>query len=218
MREPAVQRSPLSEKIVNSAASSARSRSASSKISTGDLPPSSIDSFLSPAMRHDPLAGHRAAGEGNRAHVGMPDQRLAGVAAVAVHDVEHTRRHAGIERQRAQPVRGQRRKLRHLQHCGVAEREARRDLPRRGHERHVPRRDQRAHADRLDQRVVEHGAIDRIATRRPCASRPPRNRRNSPRRAGSAGARSGGWAARCRRSRATRARARRARSARPAGA
>ncbi|MNL44979.1 hypothetical protein D3C87_1675910 [compost metagenome] len=48
MREPAVQRSPFSEKIVNKAASSARSTSASSKISTGDLPPSSIEYFLMP--------------------------------------------------------------------------------------------------------------------------------------------------------------------------
>ncbi|MNE75074.1 hypothetical protein D3C80_1711990 [compost metagenome] len=50
MRLPAVQRSPFSEKMVNSAASSARSRSASSKISTGDLPPSSIEYFLRPAV------------------------------------------------------------------------------------------------------------------------------------------------------------------------
>ncbi|VFS73749.1 Uncharacterised protein [Pseudomonas aeruginosa] len=49
MRLPAVQRSPFSEKMVNRAASSARSRSASSKTSTGDLPPSSIEYFLIPA-------------------------------------------------------------------------------------------------------------------------------------------------------------------------
>ena len=50
MREPAVQRSPLMEKMVNRAASSARSISASSKISTGDLPPSSMEYFFSPAF------------------------------------------------------------------------------------------------------------------------------------------------------------------------
>lgn len=50
MREPAVQRSPLIEKMVNNAASSARSMSASSKISTGDLPPSSMENFFSPAL------------------------------------------------------------------------------------------------------------------------------------------------------------------------
>ena len=49
MREPAVQRSPLLEKIMNSAASSARSRSASSKTTKGDLPPSSMLNFFRPA-------------------------------------------------------------------------------------------------------------------------------------------------------------------------
>ena len=49
----------------------------------------------------------------------------------------------------------QRRELAHLQHRGVAEGEAGRDLPGRGHERHVPRRDQRAHAHRMEQRVVQ---------------------------------------------------------------
>ncbi len=50
MREPAVQRSPLIEKMVKRAASSARERSASSNTSTGDLPPSSRDSFFRPAV------------------------------------------------------------------------------------------------------------------------------------------------------------------------
>ncbi len=49
MRLPAVQRSPLLEKIMNTAASSARSRSASSKITNGLLPPSSMLNFFSPA-------------------------------------------------------------------------------------------------------------------------------------------------------------------------
>src|SRR2546429_6829037 len=46
---PAVQRSPLLEKIMNTAASSARSKSASSKITKGLLPPSSMLNFLRPA-------------------------------------------------------------------------------------------------------------------------------------------------------------------------
>ncbi len=49
MREPAVQRSPLFEKIMNTAASIARSQSASSNTTNGLLPPSSIENFLSPA-------------------------------------------------------------------------------------------------------------------------------------------------------------------------
>ena len=43
-------RVPLIEKMVNSAASSARSISASSKISTGDFPPSSMEYFFRPAF------------------------------------------------------------------------------------------------------------------------------------------------------------------------
>ena len=51
MRLPAVQRSPLLLKIMNTAASSARSKSASSKITKGLLPPSSMLNFFSPAAR-----------------------------------------------------------------------------------------------------------------------------------------------------------------------
>ena len=49
MREPAVQRSPLLEKIMNTAASSARAKSASSKTTKGLLPPNSIENFFRPA-------------------------------------------------------------------------------------------------------------------------------------------------------------------------
>src|SRR5258706_14577220 len=47
-REPAVQRSPLLEKIMNTAASSARDRSASSNTTKGLLPPNSMENFLRP--------------------------------------------------------------------------------------------------------------------------------------------------------------------------
>ena len=50
MREPAVQRSPLFEKIMKTAASSARSKSASAKTTNGLLPPSSIENFFRPAV------------------------------------------------------------------------------------------------------------------------------------------------------------------------
>ena len=43
IREPAVHRSPFSENTPNSAMSIASSRSASAKMTPGDLPPSSID-------------------------------------------------------------------------------------------------------------------------------------------------------------------------------
>ena len=49
IRLPAVQRSPLLLKIMNSAASRARSMSASSKTTNGLLPPSSMLNFFNPA-------------------------------------------------------------------------------------------------------------------------------------------------------------------------
>ncbi len=111
---------------------------------------------------HDPLAGDRAAGKRHRAHVRMPHERIAGRRAVTLHDVQHAGRDAGFECEPAELVGRQRRQLRHLQHGRVAEREARRRLPRGRHERHVPRRHQRTYADRLVQRVVEHLVVDRI--------------------------------------------------------
>src|ERR1700693_4964178 len=48
MREPAVQRSPLLEKIMKIAASSARDKSASSNTTKGLLPPNSMENFLRP--------------------------------------------------------------------------------------------------------------------------------------------------------------------------
>jgi Mg-chelatase subunit ChlD len=51
-------------------------------------------------------------------HSGSP------ASAVAVHDVEHARRDAGLQRQLAQARGGQRRQLAHLQHRRVAEGQA----------------------------------------------------------------------------------------------
>jgi hypothetical protein len=67
------------------AASSARSRSASSKITNGLLPPSSMLNFFRPAALHDAVAGGRRAGERDGAHVGVGAQRLASFLAIAVH-------------------------------------------------------------------------------------------------------------------------------------
>ena len=140
---------------MNTAASSARSRSASSKTTNGDLPPSSMLNFFRPASLTMRLpVAVEPVNEIARTS-GCAHQRLAGLLAVAVHDVQHAGGNARFQRQFAQPRGGQRRQLAHLQHRGVAEREAGRDLPGGRHERHVPRRDQRAHADRMEQRVVQ---------------------------------------------------------------
>ena len=111
MREPAVQRSPLSEKMVNSAASSARSTSASSNTSTGDLPPSSIEYFDAAGAGQDLLAGDGAAGERDGAHARVTHQRIARIGAIALHHVQHAGRNACLQRQHAELVGGQRRQL-----------------------------------------------------------------------------------------------------------
>ena len=69
--------------------------------------------------------------------------------------VQHASGNAGLQRQFAQARGRQWRQLAHLQHGGVAERQAGRDLPGGRHEGHVPRTDQRAHAHRVEQRVVQ---------------------------------------------------------------
>ena len=77
MRLPAVQRSPLLLKIMKIAASSARSRSASSKITNGLLPPSSMLNFFRPAVltMRLPVAVepvNEMARTSGRAHSGSP--------------------------------------------------------------------------------------------------------------------------------------------------
>ena len=118
--------------------------------------------FLQPGAFDDAAAGGGAAGEGDRAYVFMAHQRVAGGGAVALHHVQHPGRNAGLQRQLAQAIGGQRRQFGHLQHRGVAQRQARRGFPGGGHERHVPRRHQRAHPHRLHQRVVEHLVVYRV--------------------------------------------------------
>ena len=121
---PAVHRSPLLLKIMKMAASSARSMSASSKTTNGLLPPSSMLNFLSPAALHDPVAGRGRPGERDRGTSGCAAQRLACLLAVAVDDVQHAGRDAGLERELAEQRCGHRRQLAHLQHRRVAEGEA----------------------------------------------------------------------------------------------
>ena len=87
---------------MNTAASSARSRSASSKITNGLLPPSSMLNFFSPALwtMRLPVAVepvNEIARTSGCATSGSPAS-----LAVAVHDVQHAGRDAGFERQLAE--------------------------------------------------------------------------------------------------------------------
>ena len=53
-------------------------------------------------------------------HVGVPDERVAGLLAVAVDDVDDARRQARLGEQLDEAVREQRRVLRRLEHDRVA--------------------------------------------------------------------------------------------------
>jgi acyl-CoA reductase-like NAD-dependent aldehyde dehydrogenase len=95
MREPAVQRSPLMEKMVNSAASSARSMSASYH-----------------DVRAVSFTGGTATGRNIMKNAGLKKYSMELGACrrpVALHHVQHARRNARLQRQLAQSVGGQRR-------------------------------------------------------------------------------------------------------------
>ena len=73
-------------------------RSASSKISTGDLPPSSSVTFLrlpSPSL-HDLLADLGRSGEGDLLDIGVRGDRRAGGVAVTGHQVDDALGHPGL--------------------------------------------------------------------------------------------------------------------------
>ena len=80
---------------------------------------------------HDLLAGRGLAGERDLADARVGRDRRTGRAAGSGHDVEDAGRDARLERQLAEPDRGQRRVRRRLQDRGVAGGQRRRDLPRR---------------------------------------------------------------------------------------
>ncbi len=80
------------------------------------------------------------AGEGDLVDAGMPDQQLAG-AAVALDDVDHPGRQAGVAADPGEGGRGERGEFRRLQDHRVAHRQGRRDLPGQHEEREVPRDD-----------------------------------------------------------------------------
>ena len=76
----------------------------------------------------------------------MTRQRLAGDRAFALHNVEKTGRHAGLDRKFGEPQYGIGRQLGRLEHHGIARGERRADLPGCHDQRVVPRRDGADHA------------------------------------------------------------------------
>ena len=78
---------------------------------------------------------------------------------VAVDDVEHAGRQAGLDQQLGEPHRHRRIALRRLEDEGVAAGERRREFPHRDHGREIERRDAGDDAERLAHRVeVDAGA------------------------------------------------------------
>ena len=158
------------------------------------LPPSSRWTCLSRSAAAFVTAtpGLARAGEGDHRHVGVADERLARLLAVAVHDVDDARRHARLGEQLDEALGEQRRVLGRLEHDRVAADERRAELPGRDRDREVPRRDRADDADRHAHAHHELVAAARSASsgrtgagpRRPCSSScrslPGRRRRPRP--------------------------------------
>ena len=151
-----------------SAAETALSRWASAKTISGLLPPSSsVTCFSVSAACAITLApGADLAGERHLRHAGVTGERLAD-PGVALHHVEHARRHARFEVDLRQSRRGEGGELGRLEHHRVAAGERRRRLPARDLDRVVPRADPGADAQRLPSGVaprrteIDVRAVDR---------------------------------------------------------
>ena len=116
-------------------------------------------------LRHQ-HAGPGGAGDRDHVHVGVRRQRGADLRPVAVDEVEHTRRNAGVVHHFGEQQGAQGRQLAGLQNDGASRRQRGADLGGDLVERPVPGRDQAAHADGLahDGRVAAMGE-ERIAAR-----------------------------------------------------
>src|ERR1051326_5098487 len=108
----------------------------------------------------DGLADLGRPGEGDLVHAVVLDERRSG-AAVAGDDVDHTCGQLGLAEHVAEQQRGERRRLRRLQHDGVSARESGRDLPREHEQREVPRDDLTRYADRT-RTAIRKGVLELV--------------------------------------------------------
>ena len=108
---------------------------------------------------HDQPAGRGLAGERDLGDALVLGQRLAGLDAEAVDDVEHARRQQ-VADQLHQHHDAHRRLLGRLEHDAVAGGERRRELPRRHQQREVPRDDLADDAERLVEVVGDGVVVD----------------------------------------------------------
>ena len=151
MRVGALQDWPTLRKAAATPAGTARARSASGRIRLGDLPPSSWATRFT--------VGAAAWATSTPALVepvieimstsGCAAKRGADLRPIAVHQVEHTRRDAGVVHHLGKEQGAQGRQLAGLQNDRASRCQGGADLGRDLVERPVPGRDQAAHADGL---------------------------------------------------------------------
>ena len=109
-------------------------------------------------VAEDQLPGRALARERDERDIGMLHQRVAGILAESVHEVEDALRQPRLFEDPRPQRRRQGSELGRLQHDRVAGREGGAELPRLEHERRVPRRDEPRDADRLAVDVVDLAA------------------------------------------------------------
>ena len=103
-------------------------------------------------IRVDVVGDVGAADEADRFDVGVVQDSVDGLL-VAVHDLEHAGRQAGLDEQLGQPHRDRRVTLRRLEHECISASEGGTGLPQRDHRREVERGDAGDHAQGLAQRI-----------------------------------------------------------------
>ena len=151
IRERAQQSWPALSKTAEGADEAARSRSASSKTTLADLPPSSrVTRLICPAAPRITSTAHLGrAGERDLRHVRVLDEPLPDHGAGPDDDVDDPLGDPRLERELGQPQGRERRELGRLEHDGVPAGERRAELPARDIEREVPGHDQPDDAERL---------------------------------------------------------------------
>ena len=168
MRVGALQDWPTLRKAAATPAGTARARSASGRMRLGDFPPSSWATRFTVGRRRlgNQDAGPRRTGDRDHVHVRMRRQRGADLRPIAVHQVEHTRRDAGVVHHFGKEQGAQGRQLAGLQNDRTSRCQGGADLGGDLVERPVPGGDQAAHADGLahDGHVPPMGD-ERIAAR-----------------------------------------------------
>ena len=115
---------------------------------------------VSAAVVGDPFGGFRRTGERDLVHVGMFHKSRPSFAESG-HDVDHTRRKPGFDRQFSHREAGQRRLFGRFHDDRVPRRQGRSPLPGRHQHREIPGNDLTANADRFAAGVAEIIAPDR---------------------------------------------------------